>query len=1370
MDEGPIQDALIVRMVAELMKGLATASETEAGEGEKVSFAANPDAFSVSEQGGLLGNEPPAALQETGEPANPVSPVSATTSAAEPEVKRPAIFGDQSKSEIIEQAFGLATETQQPTSPAVVSVAKPDIKNEPQPDITFPEPQAVLAAPPASSPDIGRVVATAPPPVEPQPFPSIIENGSASVTPELSGTNPIVTFEPQQVETPKITTAESDVKQTLAVTFPEPPPAFVAQSTNPLDTGGAVIDANSQAKLQPLIPAAENAPAVVNPEPIVFEPSQPAVAPQTSPSDISSLFTFGQQPAKSPEPAAIENAPTLTPTPNVTPFELLPALATRPPDAPAAEEIVTASPPVESQHLAPILENKPAVASPDSDSASPVVTFKPKQAESQQSPTFENAAPPTPNVTIPEPQAPAARPPDAPAAEEIVTATSPPARSQPFALDTEDAPIARPEGYPSTEAIFTFGQQQAESSLSQVPESIAVFGHPARPPSAEAIVVPSPTTSPASVAASPSTVQAPATPTPPTTTAPPHSPAPVVQLPAVNVGKPKGVDSVVNSPAGEPVTPPSAAVSPDNVAAPGPPPAASPTSIIAPSTTAETPPPLDTTSQPPAPVAPPVQPPAVSENKLDSSDSAEVLKPDVGSQSAKTPPAVANIAAPGPQPAVSPAPVKPPEPPQPAVASVGESQTPSSPSQTSNEYSLSRRFDYDWSRAAEEELPAVLEGQPAPGISSDALESGPEPQTAETPPPIAVNDGDTQKPQSLSSLPDFDLGTRFDDTHEWPLAIEYQAHQRFLEENAEVIESLRSTPRQFWTPEQRQQAKQIRKTKEAYKSLVLDVTQGPVQGPQPPPPPSPPAFGSERPIETESLFAVPRPAAASTPFWHEAGVRIGGAAEQARLQRIQSATAPAEFVADWTEPPPESPPQVALATIPEKYRGNLASDALSEAAQFEQIGATAAPESGLPVHGPEEASVEAVPTSMWTKMARRAKQAFQQTFHPPTTPFATQPRRLDPASFSEGTRDQPRSVFDQPDEEEPLSSPPDDDDFWSALPPVATGAQRRRGRAGRGGIAGGIFDALTGGQGGSQGGAGGGSRDVMHVWVDGGQLQLVDHINSLGAVTGKHLQSAQTSPASPVSPTGPTDDAAGDQNETSNALLSLLGIGGAAGPAAIVAAATYAGSRADQAVRGGIHSTTENASPFIGQTQSKIAGDAAEFGYDLANNSSPASLATRPDKVLATMASLPRHVTDWTEALLHSTEGLRQFSGTIGTMFAQAQVREITRGIQSAQATGGNLSEMSTAYQDLLDEVRPIKDALTNTISTVLAGLLWDIKEIVRYAKYLEYLPGIAPLVAIAKALEGKQQKDQTFFDAFARSWQTGEFSYRSTKPGPMAP
>lgn len=1579
MDEDPIQDALIVRMVAELMKGLATASEPEAGEGEKVSFAANPDAVSVPEQG-LLGNESSTALQETGEPTKPASSTSATVSAAEPEAKRPAIFGDEAKPEIIEQALGLATEIQQPATPADVSVAKPDAKNEPQPDVVFPEPPPAVAALPTGLPDIEEIASTIPQQVKPLPLASDTGNTPAIAPPDSTNISPVVTLEPQKSESPQFPIIKNIVPSTSAVTLPETP-ALATQPESPLDTGKIVTTVSPPAEPQPFNsiigsdlaatqPDSSNTSPVVTfgqsqaetplfsvvenaapPTPAVTIPETPALAtrPPDAPAaediiatshatappegslDTSSFLTFGQQPSKSPELATIENAP--TPTPNVTPFELPPALATRPADAPAAEEFIsTASPPVESQQLAPILENKPAVASPDLDSTGPIVTFESKRTETPQFPTFENAAPPTPNVTIPEPFSLTAQPTNPPAAEEviatspanappkdsldtssfftfgqqpakspelatienvappasavtisepppalatqptsppdtgeIVTAASSPAGSQPFTLDAGSAPTTRPEGSPGTEAIFTFGQQQAESPLSQATENITAFGHPARPPGIEAFVAPASqrTESPPFILTSESTAEPAPPKKPPESIAEPQVVPPQNIPPAIAVANAKppafkpekvvsepaeAISSVAVGPGPEATPKPTTAAKrrglgdwmerrrgPAQSAVANPEPVESPPAVSQAHAAAPEPPPavtesrsvpgiagdalesghdpqLDEATEQPSinslylqaeaagEIGSPPKSPRSPEKLSETIDYYRSLFDDTvargktigftgppgspkrafydaiaaerggtiqwegigGDQFAGTfNPTVTNSES---EKSIASAPAKPPGPPQPAV-------TPSVVSPESPQYAVS---------------PA-----PDPNIAAEALDPNLELQDAFSPEPVPLDVFETQQntaeqPQAINhdqgnstpesalfsdieysqpavqqfSDPTLDINQQLQQAAEQPRAAAQeiedlqQVHKRFLDTHAEVIESLQATPRQFWTPKQRQQAEQIRQAKEAYKSRVLDVTQGPVQGAQPPSPPVP-AVGSERTVETQDLFAAKRPAAQPPKLWHAGGVPTKQPAHLAALQATGDAAAPADLggLGGPEDLPPESPPQVALDAIPEEYRGNLASDALSIRGGTEgittwselrrldllgQAGYAAAPES----------EAEAMPTSIWAKMARQAKQVFQQTLHPPTTPFATRPRRLDPASFSEGSKERPRSVFDQPDEEEPLSSLPDDDDFWSALPPVTTGAPRRKDQAGRGNI----FDALAGGQGDSQGGSRGGSQDVMHVWVDGGQLELVDHINTLGSINGRTSTKPQSAGGQQQQGEGQSSDI--DQ------LFSLQNLLAGGAFTMLARNAILGGLRgAGGDVVSGIASDAMN---LAGQVPAATAAG-AQVGFQAGGPIG--ALAGAAGGAVAGMESaiiqLPDHILEWDKALVESREGLARWSGTLQEVFWVSKQREYLREQASATTTGAATQGLNENWQNLLDEIRPMKDEIykgTALIANFATQILTTLASIDKASNgmLLDFVPFVGILRRLGQIADHyfPPQKSNALHVRWMQNWQ----------------
>lgn len=584
------------------------------------------------------------------------------------------------------------------------------------------------------------------------------------------------------------------------------------------------------------------------------------------------------------------------------------------------------------------------------------------------------------------------------------------------------------------------------------------------------------------------------------------------------------------------------------------------------------------------------------------------------------------------------------------------------------------------------------EGQPDIGKAEQPLATNYEQQRVETPESILFSEAETERSQIAVQEAD-DVS---------------QERREFLTKHAETIESLRSIPSELWSPEQRSQAEQIRQVKAAYRSRVQDLTQEPEQGPELPEPPPPPAFGSERTIETQDLFASQRLAAEAMTWGTPEGVHTGRrSASQEALQAAADAATPAEFVG--STPPPESPPQTALAAIPEEHRGNLSSDALSEATWFEQAGTATASTSGLPVHGPEETPIEAevVPESIWTRMGRRARQALV----PPAPGFAQSQSPLDPASFSEGTREHPRSVFDQSDEE--------------GQEPLATGG------AGYGNVGGRIFDSLTGGRSGSRGGTQGGSQGVMHVWIDGGQLQTVDHINTIGAVTGKTVPVSSPSPA-----TGSQDDEeAGEFTGAPSGgrfgWQSLLSVGAFAGMArnAITSQAGFAGGQpvsqmaSDAMSMGGTVVGGAAAGAQLGSVVPGV-GTAVGAGVGAAVGAS------------AAIATLPQKIVEWGEALVDSRKHLSLWSGQLQGFDLEKQWRQWQRDIKSAESTGASTAGLGRALQDLQDEWRPIRDEVYKAATIIVQGSARVIQFGAKLWEHTESLPkGLKELAEIIKIL-----------------------------------
>ena len=86
-----------------------------------------------------------------------------------------------------------------------------------------------------------------------------------------------------------------------------------------------------------------------------------------------------------------------------------------------------------------------------------------------------------------------------------------------------------------------------------------------------------------------------------------------------------------------------------------------------------------------------------------------------------------------------------------------------------------------------------------------------------------------------------------------------------------------------------------------------------------------------------------------------------------------------------------------------------------------------------------------------------------------------------------------------------------------------------------------------------------------------------------------------------------------------------------------------------------------------------------------------------------TAKDLPAAIEDWGDSLKESQRNLTAFSGTIAAAFAESERRGIIRKMQSGAATGSSTQFMVTAFDDLKDSLRPIRDVLTD-IYNVLAG------------------------------------------------------------------
>lgn len=116
-----------------------------------------------------------------------------------------------------------------------------------------------------------------------------------------------------------------------------------------------------------------------------------------------------------------------------------------------------------------------------------------------------------------------------------------------------------------------------------------------------------------------------------------------------------------------------------------------------------------------------------------------------------------------------------------------------------------------------------------------------------------------------------------------------------------------------------------------------------------------------------------------------------------------------------------------------------------------------------------------------------------------------------------------------------------------------------------------------------------------------------------------------------------------------------------------------------------------------GEVVGGLAGQAAE---------AVSSLARGDWKDLAMqIVKMPTLIEDWGDALLDSKRGLAEFSGTLAQIYAQADVREIMRALDTGEAIGASVGGLSDAKQDLADSLAPFQNLVTNVSNKAVEGL-----------------------------------------------------------------
>lgn len=153
----------------------------------------------------------------------------------------------------------------------------------------------------------------------------------------------------------------------------------------------------------------------------------------------------------------------------------------------------------------------------------------------------------------------------------------------------------------------------------------------------------------------------------------------------------------------------------------------------------------------------------------------------------------------------------------------------------------------------------------------------------------------------------------------------------------------------------------------------------------------------------------------------------------------------------------------------------------------------------------------------------------------------------------------------------------------------------------------------------------------------------------------------------------------------------------------------------------------------------------------------------------ATIATLPQKIIDWSQALVDSRERLSMWSGALQAMRREAEIRGYARDIESARETAPAANMLNRQMQDMLDELRPIKDEVFKISAFLATGAIGAVRIGMKYGPQIEqvlkWVPGIKDsfipeiIAVIRKAMPvldkilASQEVGDTTVQRWARAW-----------------
>jgi predicted PurR-regulated permease PerM len=123
---------------------------------------------------------------------------------------------------------------------------------------------------------------------------------------------------------------------------------------------------------------------------------------------------------------------------------------------------------------------------------------------------------------------------------------------------------------------------------------------------------------------------------------------------------------------------------------------------------------------------------------------------------------------------------------------------------------------------------------------------------------------------------------------------------------------------------------------------------------------------------------------------------------------------------------------------------------------------------------------------------------------------------------------------------------------------------------------------------------------------------------------------------------------------------------------------------------------------------------------------------------VAGIALLGKAVTELAKKMVESQRELAKFSPQLAGAFAESDIRDLTRKIESSQRTGQSTADLMEALSDFKDTIQPILDVIKVVISKVLTVLVKGFTTLVHVISL-----GLVTLKGVAGLLEDESKKKQ---------------------------